>query len=292
MNLVLQGLVWGIVLGSIYAVLAFGLSLVYGVMRVVNFAHGILAVLAAYVAYQLFQSLGLDPFLSLGVSIPLFFALGCLIYKGLLLGKLGRESEYSSLLVTFGFGIALEVIIILLWTTRFKSITTSYSTSTLVLGPIRLSYARLIAVALAIIMLILLRGFLERTRIGKAIRAVTQDRETAMYMGINVEWVCTVAFGIATAAAAVGGTLLGVVYAFYPAVHLNWTARLFAVVVLGGMGSVVGAFLGSYLVAIAESFVALFLGVSWSPLIGFLTIVIVLLIRPSGLMGLRIGGRS
>ena len=292
MNFVLQGLVYGIVLGSIYAVMASGLSLVYGVMKVVNFAQGVLAVFAAYVAYQLFQSLGLDPFLSLGISVPLFFALGCLIYRGLLLGKLGRESEYSSLLVTFGFGISLEVLLILLWTTKFKSITTSYSTSTFVLGPVRLSYARLFAVALAIIVLVLLRGFLERTKVGKAIRAVAQDREAATYMGIDIEYVCALTFGIATATASVAGTLLGVVYAFYPAVHLNWTGRLLAIVVLGGMGSVTGAFLGSYLIATAESFVALFFGASWTPLVGFLTIVIILLIRPGGLMGLRIGVRE
>ena len=284
MTLLPQTLASGIVLGSIYAVMAFGLSIVYGVMRVVNFAHGVLAVFAAYITYQLFQSLGLDPFLALGLTVPLFFALGWLIYKGLL-SRLRGELESSSLLLTFGLGISLEVVIILLWTANFKSIVPSYSTHTLVLGPVRLSYPRLLALVFAVVVHAILRWFLRGTRIGKAIRAVTQDRETATYMGVDVEHVCALTFGIAVATVAVGGVLLGMVYAFYPAVHLLWTGRLFAIVVLGGMGSVTGAFLGSYLMGITESLVALFFGVAWSPVVGFLVIILVLLVRPSGLMG-------
>lgn len=284
MTLLLQVLANGLVLGSIYAVMAFGLAIVYGVMRVINFAHGVLAVLAAYVAFQLFQSLGFDPFLSLTATVPLFFVLGWLIYKGLI-GRLGSVAESSSMVVTFGLGIAIEVLIIMLWTTSFKSISPAYATRNLVLGPVRLSYTRLIGLGLSVAVLFFLRSFLKGTKIGKGIRAVIQDREAATYMGVDVEHVSSLTFAIAIASVAVGGVQLGTIYAFYPSVHLDWIGRLFAIVVLGGMGSVTGAFLGAYLVAIAESLVSLYFGISWSPLVGFLVIILILLYRPGGLMG-------
>ena len=284
MNLTLQALANGMVLGSIYAIMAFGLAIVYGVMRVINFAHGVLAVLAAYITFQLFQSLGLDPFLSLVITVPLFFILGWLIYKGLI-GRLGAVAESSSMILTFGLGISIEVLIILLWTTSFKAIAPAYATQTVVLGVVRLSYPRLFALGLSAAVLFLLRSFLKSTKVGKAIRAVVQDREAATYMGVDVEHVSSLTFAIAMATVAVGGVLLGTIYAFYPSVHLDWIGRLFAIVVLGGMGSVTGAFLGAYLVAIAESLVSLLFGISWSPLVGFLVIILVLLYRPRGLMG-------
>jgi branched-chain amino acid transport system permease protein len=284
MNLALQTLANGMVLGSIYAIMAFGLAIVYGVMRVINFAHGVLAVLAAYITFQLFQSLGLDPFLSLVITVPLFFVLGWLIYKGLI-SRLGALAESSSMILTFGLGISIEVLIILCWTTSFKAIAPAYATRTVVLGVVRLSYPRLFALGLSAAVLFLLRSFLKSTRVGKAIRAVVQDREAATYMGVDVEHVSSLTFAIAMATVAVGGVLLGTIYAFYPSVHLDWIGRLFAIVVLGGMGSVTGAFLGAYLVAITESLVSLLFGISWSPLVGFLVIILVLLYRPGGLMG-------
>jgi branched-chain amino acid transport system permease protein len=284
MNLLLQVLANGLVLGSIYAIMAFGLAMVYGVMRVINFAHGVLAVLAAYITFQLFKSLRIDPFLSLVVTIPLFFALGWLIYKGLV-GRLGVYARSSSMVLTFGLGIAIEVLIILIWTTDFKSIVPSYSDQSIVLGPVRLSYPRLIALGLAITMVWILRMFFVATKAGKAIRAVIQDREAATYVGVDIEYVSSLTFAIAIATVAVGGALLGTIYAFYPAVHLDWIGRLFAIVVLGGMGSVTGAFLGAYLIALAESLVSLYFGLAWSPMVGFLVIILVLLYRPGGLLG-------
>lgn len=284
MDLLLQVLANGVVLGSIYAIMAFGLAVVYGVMRIINFAHGVLAVLAAYVTFQLFQSLGIDPFLSLVITAPLFFGFGWLVYKGLI-SRLGELVGASSMVLTFGLGIAIEVLIILLWTTSFKSIVPSYATHTLVLGVVRLSYPRVLALILAIAVLLLLRAFFRATKVGRAIRAVIQDREAATYMGVDVERVSSFTFSIAMATVAVGGVLLGTIYAFYPAVHLDWIGRLFAIVVLGGMGSMTGAFLGAYLVALAESLVSLYFGISWSPLVGFLVIILVLLYRPGGLLG-------
>lgn len=287
----LQVLVNGIALGSIYAVMAFGLAIVYGVMQVVNFAHGVLAVLAAYLAFQLYESWGLDPFASLAITIPLFFALGWLVYR-VLLGKVDHGAGSGSMVVTFGLGIALEVLIILIWATNFRSISPAYLHQAIGWGAVRVTYGRLFAVTVAVAALLALTGVMNRTKMGKGIRAVMQDREAAGYVGIDVRQVCALTFAIAMASVAVGGTLLGTLYAFYPAVHLDWTGRLFAIVVLGGMGSIPGAFVGSYLVAMAEAGVSAWAGAAWAPLVSFSVIVLVLLLRPGGVAGVPVGGRA
>lgn len=285
MSLILQTLANGVVLGSIYAIMAFGLAIVYGVMRVVNFAHGVLAVLAAYITFQLFHSLGVDPFVALLVTVPLFFGLGGAMYRALI-SKMGDLVGSSSMVLTFGLGISIEVLIILVWTTSFRAISPPYATQAVALpGGVYLSYPRLTALGLSLGTLLALQFFLMRSRTGKAIRALIQDREAATYMGVDVERVSSVTFAISIATVAIGGTLLGTIYAFYPAVHLDWIGRLFAIVVLGGMGSVTGAFLGAYLLALAESLVSLLFGITWSPLVGFLAIIFILLWRPRGLLG-------
>ena len=285
-DLYLQTLANGLVLGSIYAVMAFGLAIVFGVMRVINFAHGVLAVLAAYVALQLFNSLGLDPFVSLVATVPLFFAIGWLVHR-LLIVRLGAGRESASMVVTFGLGIIVEVIIIMAWTANFQSITPAYANEILAFGPFRLTYSRIAAMAIALASVLVLTQFLSRSKIGKGIRAVMQDREAATYVGIDVDHVAAITFGIAIASVAIGGVLLGTVYAFYPSVHFDWIGRLFAIVVLGGMGSIGGAFFGAYVVALAEAFVTLYLGSAWAPLVSFSIIILVLLLRPGGLAGMK-----
>jgi len=286
LDLFLQTLVNGIVLGSIYAVMAFGLAIVFGVMRVINFAHGVLAVLAAYVTLQLFRSLGADPFLSLVVTVPLFFVIGWLIHR-LLIVRLGTGRESSSMVVTFGLGIIIEVLIIMAWTANFQAISPEYANQVVAFGSLRLTYSRIMAMGIAVTSVLALTQFLARSKIGKGIRAVMQDREAATYVGVDVDHVASITFGIAIASVAIGGVLLGTVYAFYPSVHFDWIGRLFAIVVLGGMGSIGGAFFGAYVVAIAESFVTLYLGSAWAPLVSFSIIILVLLLRPGGLAGVR-----
>lgn len=287
----LQVLVNGIALGSIYSVMAFGLAIVYGVMQVVNFAHGVLAVLAAYLAFELYESWNMDPFMSLSITIPLFFVMGWLIYR-VLIGKVDQTPGSGSMVVTFGLGIALEVLIILIWATNFRSISPVYLHQAIGWGAARVTYGRLLAMAVATAALLALSGLMSRTKVGKAIRAVMQDREAAGYVGIDVRRVSALTFAIAMASVAVGGTLLGTIYAFYPAVHLDWIGRLFAIVVLGGMGSIPGAFVGSYLVALAEAAVSAWAGAAWAPLVSFSVIVLVLLLRPGGIAGVPVGGRA
>jgi branched-chain amino acid transport system permease protein len=291
MDLFLQVLANGIVLGSIYAVMAFGLAIVFGVMRVINFAHGVLAVLGAYASLQLFQGLGIDPFVSLLVTVPLFFALGWILYKAVF-SRLGRNSESASMVVSFGIGIVIEVLIIMVWSANFQAISPDYATNVIVLGPVRLTYVRVLAIVVALAAVVGLTAFLARSKLGKAIRAVIQDREAATYVGIDVDRVAAFTFGIAIGSVALGGVLLGTVYAFYPAVHLDWIGRLFAIVVLGGMGSVGGAFVGAFIVAIAETFVSLQFGTSWAPAVSFSIIILVLLLRPGGLAGVVAAKRA
>jgi branched-chain amino acid transport system permease protein len=291
MDLFLQVLANGIVLGSIYAVMAFGLAIVFGVMRVINFAHGVLAVLGAYVSLELFRSLGLDPFVSLVATVPLFFALGWVLYR-VIFSRLGPRSESASMVVSFGLGIAIEVLIIMIWSANFQSISPDYATDVVTLGPVRLTYVRVLAIVIAGVAVVSLSTFLGRSRFGKAIRAVIQDREAATYVGIDVDRVAAITFGVAIGSVALGGVLLGTVYAFYPSVHLDWIGRLFAIVVLGGMGSVTGAFFGAYIVAIAETFVSLEFGTAWAPAVSFSIIILVLLLRPGGLAGATASKRA
>jgi branched-chain amino acid transport system permease protein len=239
---------------------------------------------AAYITFQLVQWFDWDPFLTMVFTGPLFFGLGWLIYR-MLIARLGTQAGASSTVLTFGLGVVLEVLIILTWATNFRSITPPYGTDTLVLGSVRLAYPRLIGLGLSILLLLLLQFFLKFTKVGKSIRAIVQDPEAAMYVGVDIRRVCALTFAIAMASVAVGGVLLGTIYAFYPAVHLQWIGRLFAIVVLGGMGSVSGTFLGAYIVAMAESLVTLYIGAAWAPLVGFLVILGVLLLRPTGLRG-------
>ncbi|MGB3390061.1 MAG: branched-chain amino acid ABC transporter permease [Pseudaminobacter sp.] len=291
MDLFLQVIANSIVLGSIYAVMAFGLVIVFGVMRVINFAHGVLAVLGAYASLQLYRSLGIDPFISLLVTVPLFFALGWLLYK-ILFSRLGPKSESTSMVVSFGVGIIIEVLIIMAWSANFQAISLEYGTNVISFGPVRLTYVRVISILIAFATVIALTVFLARAKLGKAIRAVIQDREAATYVGINVEHVAAVTFGIAIGSVALGGVLLGSVYAFYPAVHLDWIGRLFAIVVLGGMGSISGAFVGAFIMAFAESFVSLQFGSSWAPAVSFSLIILVLLLRPGGIAGVATAVRA
>jgi branched-chain amino acid transport system permease protein len=196
------------------------------------------------------------------------------------------------MVVSFGIGIAVEVLIIMIWSANFQAISPTYGTEVLTFGPVRLTYVRVIAIGIALAAVIGLTAFLARSKLGKAIRAVIQDREAATYVGIDVDRVAAFTFGIAIGSVALGGALLGTVYAFYPSVHLDWIGRLFAIVVLGGMGSVGGAFAGAFIVAIAESFVSLQFGTTWAPAVSFSIIILVLLSRPGGLAGVAAAKRA
>ncbi|MBI2525860.1 MAG: branched-chain amino acid ABC transporter permease [Candidatus Rokubacteria bacterium] len=279
-----QVIVSGLLAGSLYAMVALGLGLIFGVMRVLNVAHGPLLMLGAYVTFWLFSTVGLNPYLSLLVSMPLLYLLGVLLQR-FLVYRVVDAPELSSLLVTFGVSIAIVNLAQLAFTSDLRAV--EYLTGAFVLGPIAFSKSRVIACAIAVAITAAAFLFLQKTRLGKAIRAVSQSREVAQVCGINVGRVHAIAFGLASALAAAGGSLVAVMVAIQPEMGQVYTFKSFLVIVLGGAGNYPGALLGGLLLGLIEQLSSLFLTTQVNEAVAYVLLVVVLLVRPTGLLGGR-----
>ena len=276
-----QVVISGLLAGSLYAMVALGLGLVFGVMRVLNVAHGPLLMLGAYTTFGLFQWLGLNPYLSLLVSMPALFVVG-VVLQGLLVRQVVDAPELSSLLLTFGVSIALVNLAQLAFTSDVRSV--EYLTGSFILGPFAFSKSRVIACAFALVITAGAFVFLNQTRLGKAIRAVSQSREVAQVCGINVQRIHLITFGIASALAAAGGTLVAVMVAIQPEMGQVYTFKSFLVIVLGGAGNYPGALLGGLLLGLIEQLASLFITTQVNEAVAYVLLVLVLLVRPTGLL--------
>jgi branched-chain amino acid transport system permease protein len=276
-----QVIISGLLAGSLYAMVALGLGLIFGVMRVLNVAHGPLLMLGAYTTFWLFHWFGLNPYLSLLVSMPLLFLVG-VVLQGLLVRRVVDAPELSSLLLTFGVSIALVNLAQLSFTSDLRSV--EYLTGSFALGPFAFSKARVIACAVAIVITAGAFWFLQKTRLGKALRAVSQSREVAQVCGINVQRIHMLAFGVASALAAAGGTLVAVMVAIQPEMGQVYTFKSFLVIVLGGAGNYPGALLGGLLLGLIEQLSSLFLTTQVNEAVAYVLLVLVLLVRPTGLL--------
>lgn len=279
-----QVVVSGVLAGSLYALVALGLALIFGVMRVINIAHGPLLMLGAYTTYFLTAGLGLNPFLTLPVSMTLMFLVGALLQRTLVF-RVVDAPELSSLLLTFGISIALVNLAQLLFTSDLRAV--EYITGAWVVGPLAFSKSRVIAFGFAAAVTTLAFLFLQKTRLGKAIRATSQSREVAMVCGIDVQRVHLITFGLASALAAAGGSLLAVIVAIQPEMGQVWTFKSFLVIVLGGAGNYPGALLGGLLLGLVEQLASLYLTTQLSEVVAYVLLVLVLLVRPTGLLGGR-----
>ena len=276
-----QVIISGLLAGALYAMVALGLGLIFGVMRVLNVAHGPLLMLGAYTTFWLFQLLGLNPYLSLLVSMPLLFLVGVVLQR-LLVRRVVDAPELSSLLLTFGVSIALVNLAQLAFTSDVRSV--EYLTGSFVLGPFAFSKSRVIACAFALVITAGAFVLLKKTRLGKAIRAVSQSREVAQVCGINVQRIHLITFGIASALAAAGGTLIAVMVAIQPEMGQVYTFKSFLVIVLGGAGNYPGALLGGLLLGLIEQLSSLFLTTQVNEAVAYILLVLVLLVRPTGLL--------
>jgi len=276
-----QVVISGLLAGSLYALVALGLGLIFGVMRVLNVAHGPILMLGAYVTYILFVAVDLDPYLSLLVSMPVLFGLGVLLQK-FLVRRVVDAPELSSLLLTFGIAIALVNVAQLLFSSDLRSV--EYLTGSFHWGPFALSKARVVACAFAVAITGAAFLFLQKTRLGKAIRAVSQSREVAQVCGINVQRIHMLAFGIASALAAAGGSLVAVMVAIQPEMGQVYTFKSFLVIVLGGAGNYPGALLGGLLLGLVEQLSSLFLTTQVNEAVAYVLLVLILLVRPTGLL--------
>jgi branched-chain amino acid transport system permease protein len=280
----LQSVLSGVLIGGVYALVGIGLTIIFGVMRVINFAHGELVMIGMYLTWIIFTGLAIDPFVSILISIPAMFAVGALIQKTLINRVLGALPE-NQILLTVGLGLVLSNLVMLFFTSDYRILTTSYSSSTLRLAGLSVSTPLAISFAITSAITALLYWFLLKTDTGQGIRATAQDRDAAQLMGINVKRMSLLAFGIGAALAGTAGALISPTYYIFPQVGGVFTLKAFVIVVLGGMGSVLGATLGGVIIGVTESLAAVYISAGMKELFVYVLFLIVLLFRPAGLLG-------
>jgi branched-chain amino acid transport system permease protein len=280
-----------IMLAGLYATMAYGLGLIYGVLRVVNLAHGGVIMAGAYLGWVLFERWGIDPYLSLPIVIVASFGLGILMYR-LLVRHLprGPAGGPASLLLLFGTWLVLRNVAYLLFTGNDQAIRTSYSTSSVVFLGTHVSVNRLAVLAIATVIPVLLHLLLKKTYTGRAIRAVAQNADSCTLVGIDVEKIYALTFGIGTALAGVAGLLSATIFSFNPGFGSGELLKSFVVVVLGGLGSILGIGAAALILATVEVFAILVLPSYLTSAVGFVMLVIVLVFRPGGLFGQRVLG--
>ncbi|HUJ70083.1 MAG TPA: branched-chain amino acid ABC transporter permease [Syntrophorhabdales bacterium] len=291
-HVIAQSLIFGIFVGGLYGLAAVGLSLVFGVMKMLNVAHGELLMLGGYVTFWFFSLYHVDPFLSLIPSAFVLFLLGMVLYKGLFspLARLQEEVKIkNSMLVGFGLSLIFQNLAIRLWTADERSVSVFYSGWGFSLFGLRFPFIRLAGLILASIAILALHQFLTRTYFGKAIRATTENWESAALMGVNIEKTSTVSFAIGATLAAMAGTIVSIGYAIHPAMGLEWTLKALIVVVLAGLGNVGGAFAAGLLLGVVESVSTLFVG-PYMEVVGLVIFLLVLELKPQGLFGKGTGG--
>jgi branched-chain amino acid transport system permease protein len=285
LEIVGQSLVSGILMGGIYALVSIGLTLIFGVMNVVNFAHGEFLMISMYLTYWVFHYLGLDPYLAIFIVTPLLFLFGVLIQR-YIIHYLIEAEHFTQIFATVGLSIALSNTALFLWKADYRVIKTSYSTSVIEIFGIVASYPRLVSFAMAIVVTLFLFLFLKYTYMGKAIRATAQDNQGARLMGVNIRRVYVLTFGIGSACVGVAGALLMPIYYAFPSVGTHFVLTAFVVVVLGGMGNITGAFWGGLTIGVIESFSGFFIAPELKEAVYFTIFILVLLLKPSGLFGL------
>lgn len=274
----------GLLLGGLYAITALGFSMIFGVMGLMNVVHGELLVLGAYLCLFISTALGIDPFLSTLIVAVLLFALGYLLQFFVFNPVMERGVE-PALLTAFGLSIIAQSLFLFYWTTNTRSINTTYSQIGLKVFGMYLPVMYLISFGLSLVLIAGIHLFMARTYLGKAIRAATQDPQTAQVMGVNVKRVYAFTYALAAAIAALGGTLIGMTFSFVPSSGLSWLLKGFVIVVLGGMGSIVGTLAGALLLGVVEGVGAATMGTGYRDLIGLVIILVVLVARPTGLFG-------
>lgn len=277
-------IVMGILLGGLYAVIALGLSLVFGVVKEINIAHGDLVILGSYFGYVAMTVFGIDPILSLIIGMPLLFGIGFAIQK-YLLNRAFKISMDATLIIAFGLSLILQNTYQLIWTPMARGLTTSYALESFSVGPVHMPLIYLLDFVAAALVMIFIHQFLKRTYLGRAIRAAAQDRKTAHLMGINTDRVYAYTFAISMAVAAVAGVFLGLTFSFTPISGMSFLIIALGVVVLGGLGSIVGTFVGGLAFGLAQTLGGYFFGVAAQMLIAYVMVLVVLAVIPRGIFG-------
>jgi len=282
----LQTLVFGLFTGGIYGVAAMGLALVFGVMKMLNIAHGELVMLGGYVSFWVFSVYGMDPFVSLLIGIPSIFILGLILDRTVyrhIVRLLGEEKIKNSMLVSFGLTLVLQNLAQWLFTADERSIQVAYAGDSFNIFGVLLPYTRLATLAIALAAILALNYFLHRTYPGKAILATAEDFESAELTGININRVYMMTFALGAALASIAGTFVTVTYGLSPSIGIIWTLKALIVIVLAGTGSILGAFPAGILLGVIEALSGTFVDPSYREVIGLVIFVLVLIVRPQGL---------
>jgi branched-chain amino acid transport system permease protein len=281
-----QALALGVLIGGIYALMASGLTLIFGVLRIINIAQGAFLILVATFTWWLWRVIGIDPILAAIITTPLMFGLGWLTYR-FVISRIRGQAASMSVLLTFGLALVIEGFLDVVVGNRFRSATPGYFEQSFRVGPVLLPKAQTYGFIAAIVVLGGLYLILTRTWTGRAIRATSQNPSAAALVGIGATSTAALAFALGSASAGVGGSIMSVLYPFFPASHYDWISRLLGIVVLGGMGSVPGALVGALVLGLAETLTATYGSLQWSTLVFYLVIMVVLLVRPQGVFGAR-----
>ncbi|MBZ7925569.1 branched-chain amino acid ABC transporter permease [Ensifer adhaerens] len=283
---ILQILILGLALGGVIALMGSGLSLVFGVMRIVNLAHPSLIICGAYVSYWAFKLWGLDPIATLPIAALIMAAIGVLLYRQMFESQ-AKSARYSEMtvLLTFALAMIVEGFLGAAFTNTQRVTSPDYATDAFFIGSLFIPKGQLYAGCVSLAIIGALTLFLNYSRLGYAIRATTQNREAAELLGVNVNLISMIAFAIGIGLAGAAGSLVSFVFSFFPAKQWEWIAMLMSVVVLGGMGSVLGTVVAALLLSVIAAFVGTWVGATWSTMTFFLALFVILLIRPQGLFG-------
>jgi branched-chain amino acid transport system permease protein len=287
MTELLQTVILGLLVGGVYALLASGLTLIFGVMNVINVAHGAFLIVAAFITWTIWDATGLDPLVSILFTTPLMFGFGWLLYTTTI-RPIRKAPPSSSVLLTFALALVLEGVLGLVWGNTSHAVRTSYFDESFGLGEIFLPKGQVYGCLVAVGVLAALYGFLTRTWTGRAIRASAINPQGAELVGVNVAAVAALTFAVGVAVTGAGGSIVSVLYPFLPGSHYLWISRLLGIIVLGGMGSLPGAIVGALLIGVGETMTTTYIGPEWATAVPFVVIFVVLLVRPQGLLGARL----
>ncbi len=289
--LLFQSVILGLLLGGLYALLAAGLTLYFGIMRVVMIAHSAFLILAAYLAWWSHAELGIDPLLSMLVTVPLFFASGVLLQRLLLARLRAVTLTMMSVLLTFAIAVIIEGLLGYVFSGTQRRIQLGYGSASLELFGARIAVVKLIAFGLAGVSLLALYLVMKKTTFGWALRATIQHRDAAKLVGIDTDRVAGFGFGLGLATAAIGGTALSLDTTIYPSLHWHWIGPLMAIIVVGGLGSVPGAAAAAMVLGLAQSLLQIELGTTWAQTVFYLALFVTLAVRPQGFFGGRLAQR-
>jgi branched-chain amino acid transport system permease protein len=284
--LLLQVLINGILLGGLYGVMALGMSLIWGVMNIVNIAHGAIIMVGAYLTFWMFTLWGVDPFVSLPITIAALFVYGYCLQR-YVLNLIVRAQLFLTLLITFGVEVVMINLARILWSSDLRQVTPTYAAANFEVGGLTIPWVRLWVFVTTVVLSVVFLIVLERTRLGRAIRATSEELRAARLTGIPVAHIYAVTFGLGCALAGAAGGLWGMLFPVTPVMGGSLTLKSFVVAVLGGLGTMMGAIVGGLVLGLTESFTSTYLGPTYPNAVSFGLLVLILIVRPSGILGRR-----